>query len=746
MYIFRVRLPVLLSLLVVVGLLNAHVTAKTLTGKITDAETRLGIRDVNVRIMETDQIVATDQKGEFEIPGLDAGTYHLLASHVVYQTSELLTVTIPADTSLHLSLAPAPWVLNDVVVTATRSPHLLKEVPVQTEVVGQREFQRTGATTVDEALTSAIGITINEDLSGQGAAIRGIEADRVLVLVDGERAVGRVRGSIDLSQYALTNVQKIEIVKGTGSTLYGSDAMGGVINIITRRPATEKMKADAYIDYGSHRQFNPTIELRYGKKDFGVDLGGKLFSTSGFDLDKSTPHTNGQEDIRRWNLNGKLRANLSEKWSFVGSARTMHEERQWIESEVVRLSETRDTTYAYDDDEINRRYEGSAALEYLSGDKYSMKLRLFGTAYDHQWNKYSGRFWIDTSETEDRYYEASYTANYVIGRHHVATYGLDYYYQDLVSTDLASDQQADKSLAGYFQYEYSPIKQLKILPGIRYEHHSSFGEHLNPSINVMYQPDEQLKLRAFLGRGFRAPSIKQQYFVFDHTAAGYIVYGGSVALPADLDVANSGFAELQQENSINSSVSAEFSYGIIGLHRLTYFYNQLEDLIDFTLIGFTPTYWRGVYVYQNIETAITQGIEWESRVNLTKGIDLQFSYNYLYSRNLGTQEKLINRPDHTAKLFLSTFWENYGIGATLWGDYQSEKLWVPRSNTGGNEGAAENAPSRTRLNLNLFKHFGANMEAFVRMENLLDATNVDYGYWPGFELFAGFKYSISLTP
>jgi len=721
-----------------------NAAAGEIIGKVVNSETDQPVSGATVVLIEKGKAQATNNQGYFSFPKLADGRYHIVVRHVAFDHSDTLLVNVKGSSSVDVDLTPAPWILNDVVVTGTRSPHLLKDVPVETEVVNKRDMQRTGASTVDQALASSIGTAINTDFSGQAATIRGIEGDRVLVMVNGERAVGRVNGTIDLSQYGLTNVEKIEVVKGTGSTLYGSDAMGGVINIITRQPRSDRGTANLYVDYGSYNSYNPSLETEWGTEKLSFTLGGKLYSTDGFDLDKSTPHTNGQDQIDRYNVNGQMRAKLSPSWILSTSGRYMHENRNWIESELIKLSEIRDTTYVYDSEEGNKRYEGSATLEYLSGDKYSMKLRLFGTYYDHLWKKWSGDNWIDTSKTQDSYYEVSYTSNYVIGDKHVATYGFDYNYQDLTSKELFSSVKPDKSVAGYLQYEYSPLKQLSFLPGARYEHHSSFGDHFNPSINVMYQPSQQVKFRGFVGRGFRAPSIKQQYFIFDHTAAGYIVYGGSVPLPGELgDNTGTAFEPLKQETSVNSSVSVEFSYGTIGLHRLTYFYNHLDNLIDFELLGFTPTYWRGVYVYQNIETATTQGIEWESRVRLSKAIDFQFSYNYLKSRDLSTGESLVNRPDHTLKFFLSGFWDKYGLGATVWGDYQSRKLWVPRSNTGGNEGDAEYAPSKSRFNINMFKQFGGDTQAFVRLENIFNQTNVTYGYWPGFTVTAGIKYGLN---
>jgi outer membrane receptor for ferrienterochelin and colicins len=732
------RFYILLIITATSVLAGSRSRASTLSGRVTDSETGNLIWGANIRIIESDTVIESSNKGVFEIRHLPEGNYHLVATHVAYDQSDTLVIVLRGDTQFDVSLAPRPWVLEDVVVTGTRSPHLLKNVPVQTEVISQRDFQRTGATTVDEALVSSVGIAINDDLSGKGATIRGIQDDRILVLVDGERAVGRVNGSLDLGQFALSNVEKIEVVKGTGSTLYGSDAMGGVINIITKKIPQHTRGLNFRGDYGTHSTFNPDLQMEFSNHVWGASLGAKYYRTDGFDLDKSTPHTNGQDAVSRWNLDGKLHYRMSDRWNVTGSTRLMFEDKNWIESEVWPGN----LLFVYDDNESNNRYDGSVVFDYLSGDKYSMKLRLYGTYYDHQWNKIerSNNVWLDTSKTEDLFLEAAYSSNYVIGQNHVITYGWDYNYQDLTSSELSGEKEADRAGDAYLQYEYSPHKKWTFLPGVRYEHHSSFGGKTNPSINIMYQPNVQIRLRGFTGYGFRAPSIKQQYFTFDHTAAGYIVFGGRVDLPDDIVIAEgTTFNPLKDETSLNSSISAEFSYGAIGMHRITYFYNHLDDLIEFVMIGDSPTYWRGIYVYQNIDRATTQGIEWESRVRLSTSVDFSFSYDYLKSLNLSTGEELVNRPSHTVKFFLAGFYERLGVGSTFWGTHQSRKLFVPRSNTGGNEGDPVYAPSRTTLNLNFFKRFG-DLETYVRLENLLDEVDINYGYWPGLSVFAGVKY------
>ena len=716
--------------------------AAQLSGRVVDTETGSPIWGANVRVVALDKVVETNRAGEFEFQKIDSGSYQLIVSHVGYDSLRVPEVAVPSVKPSEFRLTPAPWVLDGVVVTGTRSPHLLKDVPVQTEVITQRDFQRTGATTVDEALSSSIGINVVQDLSGSAVIMRGIQGDRVLVLVDGERAVGRVYGSIDLAQYDLSNVKKIEVVKGTGSTLYGSDAMGGVINIITNNPPAEALRLGFNSEYGSYVTTTHNGELSWGRPNVGVTFTGRYYHTDGFDLDKSTPHTNGQDNIDRFNFGGKARFQLSDRWRLGVDSRFMDESRTWVESEDFAGE-----LYVYDDDESNHRYENAVTVDYLSGDKYSMQLRVNGSYYDHQWNKVNRETgaWTDTSKTEDVFVEAAYSSNYVIGDGHVATYGMDYYYQDLKSGELIGEKKADKAGDAYLQYEYSPHRAWTFLPGVRYENHSSFGEKVNPSINIMYAPAESFKLRGFVGYGFRAPSIKEQYFIFDHVAAGYIVYGGRVELP-DYVIPYPGttFRPLKDETSLNSSISAEFSYGSVGMHRITYYYNHLKDLIDFTMIGSSSTYWRGIYVYQNVERATTQGVEWESRVRLHDNVDFSFSYDYLKSLNLGTGEELTNRPAHTFKIYLSGFAPRWGMGATFWASHQSRKLWVPRSNTGGNEGEPDWAPSRTTLNLNVFKRFSNGLETFVRMENLLDQVNLDYGYWPGFQVYAGLRFNMDV--
>jgi outer membrane receptor for ferrienterochelin and colicins len=144
-------------ILIFVSVLTADATAEQLSGKVINKETNQPIEGANITVVEADRTVASDKHGEFVFKNLDRATFTIRATHIAFDPSEPVRVSLAeGNNSLVIKLNPAPWVLDEVVVTGTRSPHLLKDVPVQTEVVTRRDFQRTGATTVDQALSSSI--------------------------------------------------------------------------------------------------------------------------------------------------------------------------------------------------------------------------------------------------------------------------------------------------------------------------------------------------------------------------------------------------------------------------------------------------------------------------------------------------------------------------------------------------------------------------------------------------------------
>lgn len=693
--------------------------AMRIAGAVLDGSDSAPVVEANLLITPLALNSRTDRQGRFSFNIPTPGDYRVQVSHISFETRFVDLHVDSADVVLEIRLTPRTYISDEIVVTGTRTPYLLKDVPVTTEVIRSADAIETGATTVDQALKSAVGVNVDNNFSGAGASLRGVDPTRVLVLIDGEKMVGRVRGAIDLAQISLANVEKIEVVKGVGSTLYGSDAIGGVVNIITRKPAA-RMRLYTSSEYGSFKTFAQNLELDSRRGPWGLQLASRFDRTDGFDLDKSTPHTNGLERIRRFNLDGKIGRRLNRAWEVTLNGNFYSENKRWIESEFIDP-----VTFTFNDDENNYRYSGGLKANFQPRPATLVDFNLFGTYYDHLWEKFTGAgVSSDRSRTEDVLTEASLSASHSYSDGHVITMGGDYVYQSLTSEEIEGGERAVKSGDLYAQYEWKPLHNLVFLPGVRLEEHSSYGEHVNASFNLMYNPHERVRLRGFYGGGFRAPSIKELYFRFDHSAAGYIVTGGG--------------DNLHPEKSRNASLTLEYSYAGIGLHRATFFYNDIDDLIEFDLTGFSPTYWRGIYEYKNVFKAYTRGIEWQSEIRVNRRFDLSLSYTWLVAKNRDNGHWLLNRPEHSLKLHGSLHFDEAGLIITAWGNWYSGKLWVPLG--AQNDFDSEIwAPTRREINLSVSQRLWRNLDIFARGENLTDDVKVDYGYWPGRSFYAGLR-------
>ncbi len=723
---------------VLVSLLLATVSpsrAATLRGTITDRDSGRPLAFANVQVMGTQLGVSTDSSGRYHLAGVPSGRWTLSVSYLGYSSRSVPFRAAPGDTlDLSLALIPGTLKADEVVYTATRTRQLLKDVPVATELVTLREMRDRAATTVAEALENEIGLDVREDFSGSGIMMQGIDPDKVLILVDGSRVIGRVNGSIDLDQLALNGVRQIEVVKGAVSTLYGSEAIGGVINIITEQPRLPwtfnvDLSGGSYYPSDGRglksRLLAPALSAGWHRGRAGVRASLRYRDSGIMDIEPATAHTEGREAVNR--LNGELRLDytLARTATLSLTGRRLDEEKNWVEdSGLVSVQ------VAYNDRETNRRNDLSAALTCTPGwaDRYEVKL--YHSNNDHRWEKLtqsSGRL-IDFSAGEETYDEASLQATRTFGLRHRVTFGGDLYRWEIntdsqlgvVESHYAADLTAS---AAYAQDEWTLGERWTLLPGLRFERHEVYGENWSPRLSLMWRPAESLKLRASAGRGYRAPSSKELYFVFNHAAAGYIVFGNP---------------DLRPETSRNLSLSLEHTYKNAAVARVTFYYNDLEDLIDFDSTGISDEYYLGIYQYANITSAWTRGVEVEREFRLLPGLEAKLAYAFLETRNRETGDGLLRRPKHSARWTLS--WRRGPWTTTLWGSYTGRTLYQGRETTADQDSDEWTNPY-TLWNLSLSRRLGAGMSWYCKAENLLDTTHWRYGPWTGRVVTVGWRWN-----
>ncbi|MBD3165130.1 TonB-dependent receptor [bacterium] len=733
------------TFLLLFALLFASVSSgypAVLTGRVVSKATGRPLAGANVQVLGTHHGTVADLDGRFSLTLDRIGTVRVQASHVGYapgvETVELYSKS--AEIDLLFELGEAEVESEEVVYTATRTWQLLKDVPVQTELVTSEEIERRASFNAAEALESEIGLQVQEDFSGQGITMQGVDPDKVLILVDGNRMIGRVNGSIDLEQITTSGVKQIEVVKGAVSTLYGSEAIGGVINIITRKPvepfrATIDLNGGGWIPGGHFEgertagfaagNFSPQASVEVARGRFGL-RGSVGYTHNGeMDLNPATGHTEGKEAVDRLNADARIHYDLGRTATLRVDSYVMNEEKSWVEDAGLQSLDL-----SFDDGEINRRFDLSASIECTPkwAEQYSIKV--YRSQNDHRWEKKTqstGRV-LDYSEGDEVYHEASAQLTKPFGAHKF-TIGADAYLWDIETESQLGDvtSSEDASLTAYDAYLQDEWRLpygfgLTLLPGLRFEQHEVYGSNWSPRLSTMWQPTDQIKVRASAGMGYRAPSSKELYFVFNHASAGYIVEGNE---------------NLEPETSRNISLGVEHTYEDKSISRISVFYNDLRNLIDFDSIGATEEFYLGVYRYENITSAWTRGIEVERGFRFLQHYRIQLAYTFMETRNTETGTQLLRRAKHSGRWEFS--YDRRPWHLRIWGRYRGPALYTTIWGTDDIRSSEYTTPYQL-WNIALTHSFSDRLSTYFKISNLMDATHVRYGPRTGRIVTVGMRY------
>ncbi|MFN3822067.1 MAG: TonB-dependent receptor, partial [bacterium] len=407
--------------------------AAVLSGVVVDATNMTPLEGAHIVIKGLKKGSVSMKDGIFTLKDIPPGDWEVECSYMGYYTTrEKFSFHTDSEINgVQFLLYPQSLSLNEVVTTATRTRKLLKDVPIVTEVFPREDFVRRGAVTASEALNTELGFQIQEDFSGQGITLQGADPDKVLILIDGNRVIGRIKGSVDLDQISVANVKQIEVVKGAVSTMYGSEAIGGVINIITYDPRPGlyifgETKVGHNIPNhqppnkiglkGSH--WSPGIRVGYGGPGWGIEGGLRYQHNPLMDLDPSTPHTEGVEEANRFLGDAKFIWELSPQWRINSSIRWMEEDKSWVEDAgLVSIS------VSYDDKENNRRNDQVIEFIHYPSTRNNYSLKLYLTDNFHLWEKWTQKKWgqpivKDYSRADEDYREVSLTGGHKLSETH----------------------------------------------------------------------------------------------------------------------------------------------------------------------------------------------------------------------------------------------------------------------------------------------------------------------------------------
>lgn len=532
--------------------------------------------------------------------------------------------------------------LDEVVVTATRNERTVGALPMPVTLVPKSQIKAMGSLRLNDVLTEQTGLVVVPQVNAQGNGIQlqGFNPDYTLILMDGEPIIGRYTGSLELSRFTVGNIKQIEIVKGPSSSLYGSDALAGVINIITNRP--QGTRANVSARYGTNNTLDLTGDVSMTAKRLGVYFFANRYSTDGYDL---SPENFGKtvSPFVNYTFNGKVTYAISPKTELIISGRRFNED-QHFNFEVTTSSNERIRTAGNGN---TSDWNINPVLVHRFSDRLKTTARFYSTHYKTATDLNletdgSPYYHDDFSQTFTR---PEATAEYFVNDKNIVTVGTGGIWESVQTSRYgdAADRKQNTTY-GFFQYEWLPQEKLTVIAGGRYDHNNIYGGQFSPKLSTQFELNKKITLKASGGVGFKAPDFRQLYFNFTNSAAGgYSVLGTEVVGPRLTEMEAQGqiqtylydpalLGNLSAERSVAVNVGARAEVLPSLVMDLNIFRNSINNLIETQAVAIT-TAGQSIYSYRNINRAFTQGLESNFTYPLLPQLSLSAGYQLLYAKD-----------------------------------------------------------------------------------------------------------------
>jgi outer membrane receptor for ferrienterochelin and colicins len=681
-------------------LMVSGVTAGELTGKVTSQINGAPLIGANVMLAGTQLGAATDYRGQFRISDIPAGEYEIEVQYIGCTADKKYTVNITGNEVVQLPIILRQEILkgDDIVVTGTRTPRLVKDSPVCTEVILADDIRMMGAENVGEVLEERAGIVITQDGARGGlmsAQLQGLNDNHTLILIDGAPVIGRIAGKLDLSRVSVQNIDRIEIVKGAASALYGSDAVGGVVNIITRN-------ADQPLDYrldASYGTFNARDIKAEAESKFDENsllISAEHHSADGYDLDPTTSTTTA-DATNNYTLFTKYRHIFNEDYELQFSGEYFDQQQDGIDG-GRRLTDT-------------RSWYGNIESTWKLANQSSLRGKIYLTAYDKD---------IDREDMHVRNKEQLLRLETMYSRvlaNHIVSIGAEFTDSRLNTNRIADGKKYINNYSFYAQDEIF-YKSVEFQLGARADYHSQFDFYLSPKIGMLYKPTENWRFRASYSMGFRAPDFVEMFLVLDHsslTSQSYVALG------------NPG---LRPETSKSINVGTEYHFSKKAIIRLNLFRNTLNDMINSKLL-YTTADGVQYYTYDNLSRATTQGSELDMYISPWDWLRFSAGYAFTEALDIDTDEPLYNRPRHSARFKIDWRFEQAGFSGNVRWRYIGDRKFVDYK--GNTTTAPWYATWHTRVEQRIYKP----LSLFAGVENIFDYQNREFVALPGRLIYFG---------
>jgi outer membrane receptor for ferrienterochelin and colicins len=653
------------------------------------------------------------------------------------------------------SVVDRTYNLNPVVVTGSGHHQRLKSTATPVHVLSSQEIREQGISTFDGALTHMMPqVSMAPNSMGSQLRLNGLGNKYILILINGQKLNGDISNNVDLNRINMSRVKRIEVLDGAASSLYGSDAIAGVINIITDQPTQQLISITNDTRVSGHGVLTESVNLDIFTKGFG----------------SYTSFTHDQADSYRTNDLEYVKGSDTETQPSIAPLFTGYRSNifgqkfTYAPNQHLALNAGLDYSYKITDRPETRE-------DITGGLDYEMRYKGF------RWNlggiyKFSGKNSLQANFTVDRFrYGKEYdvaTKDYAVGDYVQskkqrmmdgelkAILGLTSNSTTIIGADWRKDYLDATSgdinehvyhLAAYAQHEMRLIKYLTATLGLRLTHHETFKNHLTPKVTLMYAPGN-FRFRATYSSGFRAPGLDELYYHY------FSVNRGKPQI-------SFGNQDLKPEKSHYFSLNAEYRTQVIAV-SVTGYLNRINDMVvkqnvpvdDISLSMLMREFPEmtqdqadklvSYALYQNSDKGDVKGLQVNVSANLFQGFNLSANYAYTYARtNTDDEWTVLERSIRHAATITANYhhtWGKYGLNVNLNGRLQSKTYYT---------GSYEDAPGFGVWNLNtthtiniskwlLFKSSIGVDNIFNKVDRRIDSANRKYAlYSPGRMLVIG---------
>ncbi len=518
--------------------------------------------------------------------------------------------------------------LQEVMISATKTSKSIDELPIPISIISEKEVQEFSASKLYDVINKQTGIvSVTTKTGTEGLQMQGLDASYTTILIDGFPVIGRSFGALDLNRISVADIERIEVVKGPSSSLYGSNALGGVINLISKNQIDDGPIISTSLKHASYNTTNSSLVYKYKEGTFQISNSFDYYKTDGYDL-IDTDLLNTVNPYSNYTFRSNLKYALSDKL-------LLNTNGHYYKQEQINIAA--DSSSLLKGDSNIKEWSFGASAKYLMNSNFSQQLEIYKTNYraDEFLNTEDGVLY------EDNYFDhtllQSEMKSYFTYKGLNSIVGFGITKEELSRRDFSNNPEQDLKFI-YGQLDATAFNKVNIILGSRYDNYTNYTPVISNKFALGFPLTKKIQINSSVGTGFKTPDFRQKYFDFTNSTIGYIVLGRDVVIDRLKAMAN--VQEVVPFSELNSPLKSETSLNInIGLRYnpadnlsfdFNFFNNKVNDLIEWKLVAKDENN-TNIYSYFNVNQVETKGLEFNSTYTKANNWEIKFGYQLLYA-------------------------------------------------------------------------------------------------------------------